>query len=259
MTLSAFYENIRTGAVYHGIPMVEAVSALCGSGLQGIYVSLDSTRQYAEEIEEVLQKTDAAVTGLHAWIDYDGGTGASHELIDQAVRLGTDHALIVPVCTDQNFDRLIAGMRDAVDYGVSRGVRVYMEDLDQMASPYNNLPGLKRFLEAIPELYCCFDTGNLIMVQEDEVAAFRQLQGRIRALHLKDRGMTAKNPDDVGKEIRDGTYRYPVPVGSGFIRIPEILKMAGDIPMIVELYDYSPAHMLDGIRKSLEWVRETTS
>ena len=236
--------------------MANAVRSLCESGLQEIYVSYESTVQFSCELAEVLRETGIKVTGLHAWIDFSRDETGYQKLIDQAVRLGTDHALIVPICFDQDIETLIEGMKKAVEYGEARGVQVYMEDLDQADSPYNNLTGLKLFLNQIPGLSCCFDTGNLIMYQEDEAEGFRQLKTRIRALHLKDRSVRPKNPDDIGKQILDGSYRYPVPVGSGYIRIPEILEMAADLPMIVELYDYSPSQMLAGIRSSVEWVQE---
>ena len=175
--------------------------------------------------------------------------------IARAAALGTDHVLFVPVCAGNDVETLIAGMRDAVAYGAEKGVGIYMEDLDQADSPYNSVAGLQTFLDRIPGLLCCFDTGNLIMHGEDEAAGFRQLQGRVRAMHLKDRALSPRHPDEPGKQILDGTFRYPAPVGTGCIRMAEILAMAGDMPVIVELYDYSPAHMLDGIRASVAWVR----
>lgn len=256
MNVSAFYENIRTGAVYNGLSMVEAVRSLCESGLQGVYVSCESTVQFSDELTEVLRETGIRVTGLHSWVDFSQDETGYKNLVEQAARLGTAHALIVPVCTNQNLETLIEGMKKAVEYGEGRDIQIFMEDLDQANSPYNNLAGLKLFLERIPELRCCFDTGNLIMYQEDEVDGFKQLRNRIRALHLKDREVNPKNPDDIGKQILDGSYRYPAPVGSGYIRIQEILEMAADLPMIVELYDYSPSHMLAGIRSSIEWVQD---
>lgn len=236
--------------------MAEAVKSLCESGLKGLYVSYESTVQFSDELDEVLRETGIGITGLHSWIDFSRNENGYKDLVEQAVRLGTDHVLIVPVCSGQDIENLIEGMIDAVEYGAARGVQVYMEDLDQADSPYNNLAGLKLFLERIPGLLCCFDTGNLIMHQEDEVDGFRQLQNRIRALHLKDRAIRPQNPDDIGKQILNGSCRYPAPVGSGYIRIREILEMAVGLPMIVELYDYSPSHMLDGIRSSIESVQE---
>ena len=106
----------------------------------------------------------------------------------------------------------------------------------------------------IPGLYCCFDTGNLVLHAEDEVDAFRQLSDKVCAMHLKDRSKQPGFPDTIVKICANGDIVYPAPVGSGFIRIGEILDMAEDMPLIVELYDYSLEHMLDGLRESLDWV-----
>ena len=131
-----------------------------------------------------------------------------------------------------------------------------MEDLDRPDSPYNSVNGLKMFLDRVPGLMCCFDTGNFIMRREDEAEAFRQFRGRIGALHLKDRRLTAENADDEGIRIPDGTVFYPAPVGKGTIRIAEILSMAGDWPLIVEMYGYSPSRILEGIRESIGWIKD---
>ncbi len=254
-TIAAFYENIRTGAAHDGIPMADAVSALCESGLRGLYISYESTLEYADEIARTLDRTGAEVAGLHAWVTFGKSGTQARRVIDRAKDMGTDHVLIVPVCEGNDMDILIAGMRDAVGYGKTRGVRVYMEDLDQPDSPYNSINGLGMFLDRIPELGGCFDTGNWIMRGEDETEAFRRFRGRIGAMHLKDRRTSPINPDDEGVRILDGTFRYPAPVGKGNIRIAEILSMAEGWPMVVEMYGYSPKHMLEGIRESVQWIQ----
>lgn len=256
MPIAAFYENIRTGALEKGISMTEAASRLRESGMDGIYICLDSVREYPDEIEEVIRTTGVCVTGLHAWIDFGRNPEGYQELVDAAVRLKTDHVLIVPTCEgeEEPLPILLCGMRKAVLYGKDRGIRVFMEDLDQKDSLYNSLGGLQMFLSGVPGLFCCFDTGNFIMHQEDELEAAKLLRDFIFAMHLKDRTIVPENPDDIGKKILDGTLRYPVPVGSGYIKIREILNLVYDVPVIVELYDYSPSQMLEGIRRSVEWV-----
>lgn len=255
MEIAAFYENIRTGAEHDGIPMTEAVASLRGAGLQGLYVSCESTELYADELAETVRETGVGIVGLHAWVHFDRDAEEARRAVDRAAELGTDHLLIVPVRADHDFEKLIAGVKEAAAYGKSRGVQVCMEDLDQADSPYNSLAGMRTFLDRIPDLGCCFDTGNWIMHQEDETEAFRELRSRICAMHLKDRAMTPIHADDAGTEILDGSFRYPVPVGKGILRVGEILSGAGDVPVIVELYGYSPAHMLEGIRESVAWVR----
>ena len=126
MPIAAFYENIRTGALEKGISMTEAVSRLRESGMDGIYICLDSVREYPDEIEEVIRTTGVCVTGLHAWIDFGRNPEGYQELVDAAVRLKTDHVLIVPTCEDEEepLPVLLCGMRKAVLYGKDRGIRV---------------------------------------------------------------------------------------------------------------------------------------
>ena len=258
MKISAFYENIRTGAEFCGVTMTEAVTMLRDSGLTGLYISLDSLKASLPEIRAVLENTGVFVAGLHAWIDLDTNPDGYRELIDAACNNGTDNVLIVPTCSgnhDNNLTEiLLAGVKAAVEYGESRGITVCMEDMDRLNSPYNSVAGLDQFLSNIPGLFCCFDTGNFIMHQEDELEAFRYFQSKISMMHLKDRAKEPEHPDDVGRIIADGTVRYPCPVGSGFIQIKQILDIANGLPVIVELYDYSPEHMLEGIRKSIKWL-----
>lgn len=257
MKISAFYENIRTGADHDGISMAEAVSALREAGLEGVYVGYDSTRRYADELADVMQQTGVEITGLHAWINFDRFRGAAFKVIDQAARLGTDHVLIVPTTEGISDAPIYEGLQATVDYGDQKGVRVYLEDLDLDSSTLCTMGGVCMLLRRIPRLLCCFDTGNLIMFHEDETEGFKRGGSRVRALHLKDRAHSPLHPEDVGKRTMDGEYCYPAPVGMGYIKMAELLSMAGDMPAVVELYDYSPAHMLEGIRSSIEWVRRT--
>ncbi|MBO6092215.1 MAG: hypothetical protein J6P40_01110, partial [Oscillospiraceae bacterium] len=173
MKISAFYENIRTGAEFCGVTMTEAVTMLRDSGLTGLYISLDSLKAFLPEIRAVLENTGVFVAGLHAWIDLDTNPDGYRELIDAACNNGTDNVLIVPTCSgnhDNNLTEiLLAGVKAAVEYGESRGITVCMEDMDRLNSPYNSVAGLDQFLSNIPGLFCCFDTGNFIMHQEDEL------------------------------------------------------------------------------------------
>ena len=120
--------------------------------------------------------------------------------------------------------------------------------------------GLKEFMDDIPGLSCSFDTGNFIMEHEDELEAFTLFKDKLCTLHLKDRSKTPPYEDARGKLCRDGSLEYVAAVGSGYIRIPKILtqlkKMNYSGNIIVELYEYSHSHMLEGIRDSVKWTKK---
>ena len=252
--IAAFYENIVSGSEASKISVTDAVSNLMDHGLEALYILDNSLRYRADEVQAVMQATGIAVAGLHAWIDFssDPTDQSFRYLIDEAVRLKADNVLIVPGMGSAK--NIVHGMQNAVHYGDTMNIRVCMEPLDRLDAPYCTLEGLKYFLSSIPGLYCCFDTGNLVLHAEDEVDVFRQLSDKVCAMHLKDRSKQPGFPDTVAKACASGDIVYPAPVGSGFIRIGEILDMAEDMPLIVELYDYSHEHMLDGLRESLDWV-----
>ncbi len=252
--IAAFYENIVSGSEASKISVTDAVSNLMDHGLEALYILDNSLKYRADEVHAVLKATGIAVAGLHAWIDFssDPSNQSFRFLIDEAVRLKTDNVLIVPGM--ESAKNIVHGMQKAVYYGDAMNIRVCMEPLDRLDAPYCTLEGLEYFLSNIPGLYCCFDTGNLVLHAEDEVEAFRQLSDKVCAMHLKDRSRQSRYSDTIAKICANGDIVYPAPVGSGFIRIGEILDMAEDMPLIVELYDYSLEHMLDGLRESLDWV-----
>lgn len=269
MKIAAFYENIVTGAESRGIPVKEAVFLLMQSGLDLLYIGLDSLRSRQAELQDVIESTGLCVEGVHAWIDL--GTApkdpACEELIRKAADLGAKHALIVPGLFPQGESdhkhreaNMIRGMRRVVAMGERVGVTVCMEDLDSLQAPYSTADGLDRFLSEIPGLRCCFDTGNLALIGEDELAAFLRFRDRLCAIHLKDRAHEPSAPGSIGKTCSDGSIVYPVPVGTGYIQTRDILRYLRENDRtcngIVELYDYSPAQMLSSIAASIRWVKE---
>ena len=96
------------------------------------------------------------------------------------------------------------------------------------------------------------------MYQENELEAFQLFRDKICTVHLKDRRKEAKYPDDKAKICADGSLSYAAETGRGYIHIKEILDLLKEqnYPgnVIVELYDYSPEHMLEGISESVSWV-----
>lgn len=133
-----------------------------------------------------------------------------------------------------------------------------MEDFDGLEAPYCTIAGLNDFLTDVPGLACSFDTGNFIMYQENELEAFQLFRDKICTVHLKDRRKEAKYPDDKAIICADGSLSYAAETGRGYIHIKEILDLLKEqnYPgnVIVELYDYSPEHMLEGIGESVSWV-----
>ena len=269
MVVSAFFENILTGAKYQKIPLVEALRQMKSAGLESVYVGRDSLAEFGEELLALLKSLYLAVEGLHGWFDF-GGDPENEDwkgFIDTAARWGAGHVLFVPglVNTDDaaekqmRCDNMVAVLKQAVAYGWERGVSVTMENLDQITAPYCSVSGLKWFFSQVDGLQCCYDTGNFIIYGEDEYLALDGFTDNLRAVHVKDRSKVKLHPMDDACLCADGSKMYPAPVGDGCMQIAPILKRLKALgyqgPLIAELYGCDPAYMLDGMLRSVAWLK----
>ena len=269
MKIAAFYENILEGAEKLGITDREALITLYIQGMRAIYISYDSLRSDKERLLSLFREIGLEVEGLHGFFDLgiDPESDGCMDMIRLAKEAGASNVLIVPGMIspeDENrrearLQNMQTALSKAVAYGEQEGIVVSMEDFDGLSAPYNSVEGLKWFLDHVPGLMCTFDTGNFIMFHEDEMEAFHLFRDRICALHIKDRSATPISDADRPKQCADGSFVYPAPVGSGYIKIREILAslVQDGYPgnVIAELYDYDD--MLNGVIQSVSWLNAT--
>lgn len=74
----------------------------------------------------------------------------------------------------------------------------------------------KNHLEPDGPIGICLDTMNLLTMLEDPVRATRRLLPWIRSTHMKDGGLV---------QYPDGMKSYPAPIGEGWIRLDEIIRL----------------------------------
>ncbi|MBR4359830.1 MAG: sugar phosphate isomerase/epimerase [Clostridia bacterium] len=266
MKIAVFYENIAAGARAEGRPMEDTLARLKDAGMDLIYLSTDSWEQDRRELRGILNRLNLGIEGMHTRIDFpqDPDTALYRGRIDMAADSGAGNLLIVPGMlstghTVRDLNAIVQGMRRAVAYGQKKGLPILMEDYDGLLAPYNCMAGLQYFLNAVPGLGCAFDTGNFVMFHEDELAAFDLFAPLIQTLHLKDRTAQPRHPGDDALTCADGQRVYCCAVGSGSIRMAEILRRLkarqyqGNV--IVELYCCDPAFVLKDICSSIAWLR----
>ena len=272
MKIAAFYENIVEGAWASGVSLESAVRDLMQEGLELLYISGFAYKDAEDEIERLIKSTGVGVEGMYMFYDFgENPEDQSYEwLIDTTKRIGGTNVLLIPGMLqpedsekEKKIANMVCGMRRAAAYGREKGIDVSMEDFDGPDAPFCTIDGLAYFLQNVPGLTCSFDTGNFIMEHEDELEAFELFKDQICTMHLKDRAKEGRYPDVRSKACKDGALEYPTPVGQGYIRMKEILDRLKEMNyqgnLIVEMYDYSPVHMLEGIRESVCWVKKTIS
>ena len=267
MKIAAFYENIVAGALAEGLTTENTLASLREKGMERLYISVDSWARDRQKLQPILSRQHITLEGMHGFCDFPGKPDSDEyrNMIDLAVDSGAEHLLFVPGMlstgnTLQDLQRITEGMRRAVEYGKHKGLPILMEDFDGLLSPFNCIAGLQYFMEQVEGLECAFDTGNFIIFHEDELAAFDLFAPRIRTLHLKDRCSAPRHPGDTPLYCADGTLAYCCAVGSGDIRMTQILDKLRNMQypgnVIVELYCVDPWEVLHDLRQSIRWLRE---
>lgn len=272
MKISVFYENILEGVQFTGANMKDVLQQLKQEGMDAVYCSYETLKNDSEDlILNMLQELELGVEGLYGFISFEHNPmdEVYKDMIDMAVKAGGRNFLFVPGFVveeekdqaDELKKNMWKGLGNAVQYGKKCGIDVTIEDFDGLTAPYCRLSGVQEFLENVPEMMFNFDTGNFIMYHDDELEAYEILKEKICNVHLKDRSHEKSCEKHPATVCADGKNMYSVPIGDGVMQIKEImtrLKKSGyDGGLVVELYGYYAEDMLNGVHKSVKWVKET--
>ena len=267
MKIAAFYENIYDGVQAVGLSMEDMLASLREEGMERLYISVESWKRDGHKLRGILCRQHIELEGMHGFCDFPGDpdTVAYREMIDIAADSGAEHLLFVPGMlstgnTLRDLQSITEGMRRAVAYGQTKHLPILMEDYDGLLSPYNSIAGLDSFMRQIDGLECAFDTGNFVIFHEDELAAFDLFASRIRTLHLKDRCTAPRHEGDTPLRCADDQLVYCCAVGSGMIRMAQILEQLKQMRypgnVIAELYCVDPKEVLRDLRQSVRWLRQ---
>lgn len=267
MKIAAFYENIFDGVRATGLRMEDVLRELRDAGMELLYLSPDSWKRDRRELSGMMERLGLGVEGMFGSCDFpnEPETDRWAEMIDLAAEAGAGNFLIIPGMltggnTQRDLERMASGTRKVLEYGRKKGIPVLMEDFDGLLSPYNCIAGLKYFLDSVEGLGCAFDTGNFAAFHEDELEAFELFAGKISTVHLKDRTGERRHEGDTPFVCADGKPVFACTVGSGYIRIAEVLKRlkernySGNV--IAELYACDPNHVLRDAADSVRWLKE---
>ncbi|MDE7223373.1 MAG: sugar phosphate isomerase/epimerase [Acetatifactor sp.] len=140
--------------------------------------------------------------------------------------------------------RVRDALRELVEYGEKKGVKITLEDFDGYTSPCARMLPLKWLMEQVPGLGFTLDMGNFAYSGEDVTVAYDLLQDYIVHVHCKDRGI-----EDKGLAC--------VPVGCGYLPVRELaakLKAQGyDGYLAIEHFD--APDQVEYMRRSAEYLK----
>ena len=204
------------------------------------------------------------------WINFSDeksrqpGLDKIKEGIEVALILGTDK-IMLPIGGKDGLSRedsrknVIAGLKDAVEIGEKAGVIVTVEHFPDYRSPFIISADVNEALKEIPDLKITFDSGNVLIGEENPVQGFLNSRDSIVHTHFKDWTLST---DKKGKKALDGRYYSPALIGEGIVDHKSVLRVMknagynGYINLEYEGNKYNPREaMIKGL-KTLQDIME---
>ncbi|AIQ44328.1 sugar phosphate isomerase/epimerase family protein [Paenibacillus sp. FSL R5-0912] len=266
MKLSVFYNHIVKASEQSGLPLTDVLDKVHAYGIEAVELDLEEALTGTEAMIKRLDAAGLSVASMYAFFDFGNQPAPEpgYAFIDTAAYMGAGKVLVIPGFMEetaspeqrsQALQSMAAALNAICDYAERKGIRVTMEDFDDIRAPFSSADALLWFLEQVPKLAITFDTGNFIYRGEDELEAFAKLKERTVHVHCKDRSL-----EDNGGEPRisvSGIPLYPSPVGSGCIRIAEVLRMlkAEGYADTLAIEHFDAVDQLGYMEQSAAWLR----
>jgi sugar phosphate isomerase/epimerase len=196
------------------------------------------------QVELALRETGLPVSAYAIGNDFAQPTEAERvtqvrmlrEGIDMARRLGAPRLRVFSgsekdgVSPDQGFDWIVDGLRTGAVYAAEQGITLVLENHGLFAGRADQV---QRIIETVasPALRANLDTGNFLLVNQDPVAAIRDLAPLAGYVHLKDfrRLPDGAESPDAYTGIDGDRYEGTV-IGEGEVDLPaalDALRAAG--------------------------------
>ena len=270
MKLSVCYNHILLASEQTGLSLSEVLKKVKNMGIQSVACSYEELKPYTREMKVLLKAVELEISCIYKYFDfgYEETGEAGYGLIDLAELMGAKFVLVIPgllkeevgIKREQAIKHMVEALRLMCDYAKDKGITVTLEDYDNVCAPYTTAKEILWFMEQVPDLKHTFDMGNYRYRGEDEIEAFELLKDYIVYVHVKDRS-TAMKGEEVAKIAADGTALFSTPVGSGVIKIKEILDklefMGYDGTLNIEHFD--APNQLEYIEQSIRWLLKNIS
>ena len=167
--------------------------------MEALEISQNNLIGREDEVGQELASYDMGISSIPSYFNFGRDRDVKRQALptlEAAQYLGAKRLLVIPGFLDlsdspeereSQTQAMVEGVAPAGGAGGSLRGALAMEEYDDPKAPFCNTTGVERFLEACPELGCCFDSGNFLPAGEDVLQALDRLQGRVTHVHLKDR------------------------------------------------------------------------
>lgn len=212
MRISVFYDHILQAREQTGKSLQEILSEVKKLGICGVEINLSYLCKQ-EDTLELLKDAELEISCIYEFYRMDccEEKEKAQQHIQMAVKVGAKRILVVPGFLSgkeaEQFQKVIKeeketreflekseaalkmaeGLQYLVHLGTEAGVKVTVEDFDDVTSPLSGVNGLLWYLKKVENLKYTFDMGNFIFHGENVRNALEKLKDWVVHVHCKDR------------------------------------------------------------------------
>lgn len=270
MKIAVFYEHIAEAAQQENITPVKSIYEKVKSfGIDAVEIDYERAVKEEDFLFRDLEEADLSVSCMYGFFDFahESTVEDGKRMVDFADKHNIRKIMLIPgflkkvefipFLYQKKLDKMIVALTNICEYAKSRNIMVVLEDFDGKEAPFSTAEQLSVFLKRIPDLYCAFDTGNFLYSGEDSLKVLPVFLDRIRHVHCKDRTFTAKEGEEP-KETVDGKKMYSCAVGSGCIRMKEILDqiIGSGYDDYLSIEHFGSLNQLSDMEKSAAYLKK---
>lgn len=149
---------------------------------------------------------------------------AGKQAVKNAQKLETKTLMLIPqvredmsgISKDEIHANMIRRMTPIVSYAKEVGITTVIEDTPNLQLHLCSTEDLKNVSAKIPEVRIVYDSGNMVLVDEDPVKYFHNFENEIAHVHLKDMQTTTNMQRRPDRGL-DGRFWETAPSGAGVI------------------------------------------
>ena len=232
MKKAIFLAHVKDAARQRGGELKEYLRRTRQLGYEGLecdYVDLEAD---PVGFAAMLAEEDLQIASVPQWFSFEKGVDTEQicAVVKKVAAAGGKKILAIPGFLDDQYpnarEDMVAGLRILCREAAEFGIKVSLEDFDNIKSPCATAEGLAWFFERVPELGFNLDTGNFLYAEQDVVEVTKAFADRITHIHLKDRRETLVYEGQQPQYSIKGRPMYSCPVGQGDIPIKKLLSMA---------------------------------
>lgn len=269
MKISVFYEHLVEASAQTGKSISDICKMAASYGIKGVEIEDKRLFEEKEEILNNLSNAGLEISCIYGFYDFshDDKIQRGYDFVDLASELSVKKIMPIPGFMREEekgtdsyqkcLDKMIDAMNKICAYAKEKNVMIVLEDFDDKIAHFSNAEGLKYFMDHVSGIYCTFDTGNFLYSEEDSYDVLPMFINKIKHVHCKDRSFIEADGEEFKATI-EGRNMYSAPVGSGCIKMKEIIEIVKESGYddYFAIEHFGSLDQIGYMKKSAEWLKQ---